>query len=246
MKVRRYKNFDELFYNLNREILKTPQNNLDYTVSAIGYADDVVIQTESHDCTLNLADFGYKMAKWTRTVNAVVGKINLYNFHQELKLATGNCCMFNFYNEGMTKGGSLISIVLRRHDKRCKWKECTVFFRTVEVEREFAIYLVLLHTLLRDLPKSCCNVSDVTLFVTQMSASAVAYNAFLEYFDLGIEELDETHPFIKAMKNAKQKYFTEGCKLSNYNVIKRLQNFYFNKEELPKIRVMDLEILEND
>ena len=246
MKSRNYKNFDELFYQFNREILLNPTECLDYVVSTQGYVDDLLFKCDSHDCNLNLGDFGFKKYKWTSLLKTMIDKEKVLEFYEELKTTKSNCCIFNFQLQEQTKGGSLICIVLKRHDARGKWKVCDAIFRTAELQRGFAVDLVFLHIFLRDLP-DCCKISSVNIFIAQACISGLFINGYLEWFDVGIEEMDNTHPFVKALINSRKKHFTDKNNLSKYNALFRMQQVYFEMMEFQPIRVLDLELgVKND
>lgn len=238
MKIRCYKNFDDLFYSFNRELLLEPM--FDYVYSAIGYVDNVMFKCDTYDCTLNISDVGYKKNKWTNYSASMVDKDSYEEFKQECQNSKSTCCIFNFALKGLTKGGSLLCIVLKRHGFKGKWKSCNVFVRTTEINRSFAVDLVLTSVFLKGLPK--CDLDEINIFCAQTYIAAVKTIPLLEYFDVGLEELDDTTPFVKCMKNAKKTYYTDKKKLSNYCGVKNLQKMYFEDKEAPEIRVLDLEI----
>ena len=237
--VRNYKNFDDLFYSLNRELLLSPEC-FDYVNSGIGFADNLLLKCESFDCTLNIGDFGYKINKWTAYSKKMVDKEKLKLFKDELVKSNGNCSMFEFCTENMPKGGSMLCMVFKRHDYRSKWKTVDVYFRVAELQRDLALDLVLLNVLLRDMPN--IKLSNINLYISQANISATYINGYLDYFDLGIEELDSTHPFVKSMISAKKRYFSDKDNLSNYNAVLVMQKMYFGMYKIPNIRVLDLEL----
>lgn len=238
MKIRSYKNFDDLFFSFNRELLLEP--TFDYTYSSLGYVENLMFKCESFDCSLNIGDFGYKTNKWTVYSKSMVTKESYENFKEEVQNSKSNCCIFNFALKGMTKGGNLLCVVLKRQKYSTRWKTCNVFMRTTDLSKGFAVDLVLLNVFLRGLPK--LNLKEINIFIAQAYMSAVTIYPLLEYFDLGLEELDETNVFIKCIKNAKKKFYTDKDNLSKYIGTKRMQKMFFENKETPNIRVLDLEI----
>ena len=85
-------------------------------------------------------------------------------------------------------------------------------------------------------------LSNINLYISQANISATYINGYLDYFDLGIEELDSTYPFVKSMISAKKRYFSDKDNLSNYNAVLVMQKMYFGMYEIPNIRVLDLEL----
>lgn len=237
MKSRNYKNFDELFYQFNRELLLDTEQ-FDYVISTKGFVDDLILQCDSYDCTLNIGDFGFKKYKWTTYTKSMIDKDKLLKFREELKTSKSSCCTYVFD----LQGNGLFCIVLKRHDSRGKWKCCDVFFETVELQRGFAVDLVFLHIFLRELPKSCCNIKSVNMFISQAYSSALYINGYLEWFDVGVAEMNQNHPYTKALLNAKRKYFTDKSQLTTFNSLFRLQQVYFELIDFPEVRVLDLEL----
>ena len=72
MKVRKYKDFDEMFLKLNQEILTNPYEMLDYTNGILGYMDNIFIACKNWDCNLDLGKFGYKKNKWPHLLKTYI------------------------------------------------------------------------------------------------------------------------------------------------------------------------------
>ena len=243
---RLYKNFDETFYYLNREVLQQPELTIDYVVSSMGFIDNLFIKCATFDCTLNIGEFGYRQNKWTSYTKAMIDKKKVKAFYKELKSTKSNLCVFEFKPKDITKGSGLMCLMFKRHDSRSKWKTCTAIFKSAELQKDFAVDLVFLHVFLRSLP-DCVKLDSVNIYIEQAYVSAQYINGYLEYFDLGLEELDLEHPFIKCIKRNREKYFSDKNNLSNYVSLLKMQQVYFKLIELSNIRVLDLELgVEND
>lgn len=236
-----YKNFDEVFYHFNRSVLQMPDVYIDYVVSSMGYINNVFIQCDSFDCSLNIGEFGYRQNKWTNYTKSMIDKKKVKAFYKELETTKSNLCMFKFEPKDVSKGSGLMFLVFKRHDSRGKWKTCTAIYKSAEMQKDFAVDLVFLHVFLKNLP-DCCKLSSVNIYIEQAYVSAQYINGYLDYFDIGLEELDNEHPFIKCIKHNKEKYFSDKNNLSNYVSLLKMQQLYFGLTEISNIRVLDLEL----
>lgn len=228
-----YINFDVLFYEFNQYLLLYPEN-FDYVNSAIGYVENIILHADFTDCSLNIGDFGYKINKWTSFTKQLIDKDKFRQFKEDLQTTNSNCMCYKF------ESNSIISVILKRHDYRGKFKTCDVYFQRAELCSHFAVDLVFLSVFLKSLPN--VNLSGVNIYISQGFVPATYITGLLDYFDLGIEELNEEHPFVKAMVNAKKKYYNDKEHLSSYESLLRIQKVYFEQTEIPNIRVLDLEI----
>lgn len=242
MKIKHYKNFDECFYELNREIIKNPKDNLDKVNSTLGYINNLIISFDSYDCTLDLSDLGYKKNKWTSIVHENVNREQFEVYRNTLDETRLDSHCFNFETKYLSKGGTVLSLVLSKHDKRLKWKKCTVFFRTTEINKGLAVDMVLIHVMLRELQKHI-DIQQVVFNVAQATVSNMLVCGLFDYLDIGCEETDEEHPFGKSLVNNYNLYFKQGVELSKYETLKRMQKVAFGLEEFPSINVNDLHIL---
>lgn len=234
MLKRSYKNFDEMFYKINREFLLHPEL-FDYVRSAIGYKEDVTLCANNFDCSLNIGDFGYRLNKWTSYSKQMVDTDKFKAFKEEIEITNSTCIMFDFGCKD-----SMLCVIFKRHDMRSRFKTCDVYFKSAELFRHFAVDLVLLSVFLKSVPN--INLKEINIHISQTFISATYLNAFIDYFDLGVEELNQDHAFVKALVNAKKKYFSDKDNLSNYESLLRMQKLYFEMYEVPNIRVIDLEL----
>jgi len=239
MRVERYKNFDELFYQFNRKVLLNPFECIDKTRQTLGYIDDLIFVCQSYDCTLNIGDFGFKKAKYYKSVSQLMDRDNYLQFKKNLS-STLKSCSFSF-NE---KPGTIYNLVIKRVDARYKFNCCTVFFKNADIQKDFAVNLILLNRILTDV-KDFCDIKEIVIVISQATLSAQYINGYLDFFDLGYEELNKEHPFIKTMIGVRNNYFSDKTKLSNYNSLKRMQEMYFGLIELPVVNVSDLRLFDN-
>ena len=240
----KFKNFDDCVYNLPRKIVKHPEEYLDYVVGMLGYVDDLMLNFNTSDCTYNLSFFGYKKYKVTKTINDVVDIDGFRDFCEMLKCSGQTCCMYTFESKNFSKGGNLICMTTKRHDKRMKWKSCNVHIRTVELSRELPVLLLLLNMMFSEMPN--CSFTDISVFITQANVSAYNICGLTEFYDIGVEETNFEHPFGRTLMSVWKKYFTDGCKLSNYNSLRTMQELRFGTKEFPLIDLSDVKLLESE
>lgn len=240
MRIESYRNFDELFYQFNRKVLLNPSECIDSVRQTMGYIDNLVFKCSSYDCTLNIGDFGFKKAKFYKSVSQLINKDDYVQFKKELSGNSKNCILS--FNQ---KPGTMIGLVMKRVDTRYKFNCCTVFFKNADVQKDFAVNLVLLNRIFTDI-KEYCDVKEIVLIISQATLSAQYINGYLDFFDLGYEELDQEHPFIKTMIGIKNNYFSDKTKLSTYNSLRRMQEMYFDLIELPVVPVNELRLFDND
>lgn len=238
MKSRRYKNFDEALYELSREVLYKPYEMIDYTNSHTAFIEDIVLTIQNKDCSIDIGEFGYKKNKWTLVTKSCVDKKRLKKFYEKLKTTKYDACTYLFPEEDTVP---LISMMLTRHDKRQKWKKCVVFMKQVDIQRMLAVYMVFIAVFIRNLPE-CCNIKEITIHIGEGTICSYFVNGLLDYYDTGLEELDNSHPFVKDLCSIRDTMFKNKNQLSKYQTVKTMQEMKFGLFKPSEIRVIDLEL----
>lgn len=241
MKIRKYKNFDDLFFNFNREIIQHPRDMLDYVHSILGYMDNVFIACKSWDCSLDLSDFGYKRNKWGHLLRTYIDYDELKEFYDKLKTSTALSLTFYFKRKKVNNGSCLIAIVLSRKDRKKNWDKVNVEYRTTEVQRRFAADLVLIHHFIKELPE-CCDINRVTFYMPQMYISAKVLNGYFDYFQVPYDDLDKDHEWIKTMLRDYELNFTPGSRITTYQSIAKMQKLRLGLEVYDPIPIDSLSI----
>lgn len=245
MKVRKYKDFDEMFLKLNQEILEKPYEMLDYTNGILGYMDNLFVACKNWDCNLNLGDFGYKKNKWGHLLRTYINYDELLKFRERLKTASGLSLTFYFNQKKINNGSCLIGIVLSRKDRKKNWTRCNVIYRTTETQRRMAADLVLIHSFIKELPKECCDIQRVTFYMTQTYTSAMVINGYYDYFNVPFDTLDYTHPWIKSLVDVYNRSFVEGARITTYQSMARMQKMRLGMETYPELLADSLSIDEH-
>lgn len=238
MKSRKYKNFDEALYELSREVLYKPYEMIDYTNSHTAFIEDVVLTIQNIDCSIDIGDFGYKKNKWTLVTKSCVDKRKLKKFYDKLKATKYDACSYLFPDDDSIP---IISIMFTRHDERQKWKKCVVYMKQIDIQRVLAVYMVFIFVFIKKLP-DCCNVKEITIHIGEGSVCSYFVNGLLDYYDTGLEELDNTHPFIKDCCSIKNTLFKNKEQLSKYQTVRTMQQMKFGLYKASEVRALDLDL----
>lgn len=241
MLVRKYKNFDDMFLKLVREILEDTDNILDYSNGILGYIDNMFLACKSWDCNLDLSNFGYKRNKWGHLLRTYVDYEELVEFHEKLKNSKALSLTYYFKRKKINNGSCLIGIVLSRTDRKKEWTKVNVLYRTTEIQRRFAADLVLVHHFIKELPE-CCKIGVVTFYMPQSYISAKVLNGYYDYFGIPIDNLNKNNPWIKKMLRDYELNFVEGSRITTYQSIARMQKLRLGLEEYEPIEVESLGI----
>lgn len=243
MKVRKYKDFDEMFLKLNQEILTSPHEMLDYSNGILGYMDNVFIACKNWDCNLDLGKFGYKKNKWPHLLKTYINYDELLKFHERLATASGLSLTFYFNQKKINNGSCLLEIVLSRKDRTKKWDKCNVIYRTTETQRRMAADLCLINSFIRELPE-CCEIERVTFYMAQSYISAMVINGYFGYFGVDMNTLDKTHPWIKNLVNQHDHNFVPGARITTYQSMAKMQKLALGMDDCPPMLCKDLSIKE--
>lgn len=241
MKVRKYKDFDEMFLKLNQEILTSPHEMLDYSNGILGYMDNVFIACKNWDCNLDLGKFGYKKNKWPHLLKTYINYDELLKFHERLATASGLSLTFYFNQKKINNGSCLLEIVLSRKDRTKKWDKCNVIYRTTETQRRMAADLCLINSFIRELPE-CCEIERVTFYMAQSYISAMVINGYFGYFGVDMNTLDKTHPWIKNLVNQHDHNFVPGARITTYQSMAKMQKLALGMDDCPSMLCKDLSI----
>lgn len=223
MLVRKYKDFDDLFLNLTKEILENPNELIDYSSGILGYIDNMVLATKSWDCTLDLSDFGYAKNKWNQLMRTYIDYDQLVKFRERIKNMSGLSFTYYFKQKKVNNGSCLIAVVLSRQDRKGKWTKVNVLYRTTEIQRRFAADLVMIHHFIEELPKEICDIQRVIFYMPQSYISAMVINGYYDYFGVPRENLDDSNPWIKSLISVHKRSFVPGARITTYQSIARMQ-----------------------
>lgn len=222
MKKRKYENFDELFYNINREVLLEPNKMIDFNSSIMGMIENLMISVNSSECHLDLSKFGYMPRKWTHLVKTYVNYDEFLKFQEKLKTSSSFSLTFHFNEKKINNGSCLIALVFTRQNRKKEWTRVNVLYRTTELQRRFAADLVLIHTMLNELPE-CCKIEKINFYMPLCYSNAMFVNGCLDYFNVNVKELDSSNKWIKSLLSVNKNYFSKDSKDNNYQSLRKMQ-----------------------
>lgn len=243
MKVRKYKNFDEMFLKLNQEILTNPGEMLDYCNGILGYMDNVFIACKNWECNLDLGKVGYKKNKWGHLLKTYINYDELLKFHERLKTATGLSLTFYFNQKKINNGSCLIALVFTRVYRKKPWNKVNVIYRVTETQRRMAADLVLINSIIRELP-DCCDIERVTFYMAQTYTSAMVINGYYDYFGIPMEDLDMQHSWTRTVVNQHESNFVKGSRITTYQSMARMQRMAMGLDKYPPLLCKDLSVKE--
>lgn len=249
MLVRKYKNFEEMFYSINREILLNPEL-IDYTNINQGLIYELFVACKSYDCNLNLGDFAYRKAKWGHLLNSYVDYETLLEFKKGI-VSTSSLSITFYFKQKKAKTSSksnsnpcLVALIFTRKARGKPFDKVNVICRTSELSRKLAADLVLINRFINELPKDIVQIDRVYFYYAQAYCNALLVNAYLDYFDLNIKDLKSDNKFINTLQKHNKKYFISWEGEQKYLALKRMQKFYFKETKYPEIKLEDLSISE--
>lgn len=241
MLTEKYKNFDDMYMNLNRKFLLHPEI-ITSVMSDSGYVENAVIGCRHYDCTLDLSTFGYTMGKWGHLLKTYINYENLLTFYDKLHTISGVSYTFYFNQKKVNNGSCLISVVLTRKNRNAKWTGMKVFYRVTETQRRMAADLVMLNRFINELPQDICDIQSVVFFCAQIYCSAKFINGFFDYFGISRDELDYSHQWINQLRKDYEKYFQPDSKIHSFQTLARMQKLYLGLTKYEPIDINDLSI----
>lgn len=235
-----YKNFDDMYYNVNREFFLHPEM-ITTLLSDSGYVENVVIGCKSWKCTLDLSMVGYKKTKWGHLLNTYIDYDELVKFKEKLDKVTGVSFTFYFKQKKKNNGSCLIAIVFTRQNRLSKWTGMKVLYRATETQRRMAADLVMLNRFITELPE-CCDIKNVVFMMAFMYCDARFINGFFDYFNIDRSTLDYTNPFIRQLKTGFERYFQKDSEMSKFMSLATMQRLYLGIDKYEPVNIEELSI----
>lgn len=243
MLVEKYKDFDEMFLELNRKFLLHPEI-IQTVLGDSGYVENVVIGCKTPKCTLDLANFGYKKSKWGHLLNTYIDYDELQNFYKGLEKVSGLSYTFYFKHKKRNNGSCLISVVLTRKRRHDTWTGMKVYYRVTETQRRMAADLVMLNRFVNELP-DCCKIQNVIFFMAQCYCGGKFINGFFDYFGVDRKELNYDHQWIRQLNADYTRYFKTRCEISSFMTLATMQRLYFGIDKYESVDIQSLSIKEH-
>lgn len=238
-----YKDFDQLYHDLSRVPFHEYDKYQDYLVKSGStyYMDNVVIESTSYDCTIDMSKLNYTIAKWTTLVNRYVDPQDYLKLRDKLKTSNKKTCTFNFRHDIEGHDACIIALVFTRENPKGKWNKVSIEYRITDVVKKFAVDLILLNRMFTDLPN--LDLTNITFYFPKLFFR-VEFMAELigEYFKL--DEFSNDSFASKHVTDLWNRYYTQGAELSNYHSISRKQKLKARSSTLPELPIESLKLFD--
>lgn len=237
--TRHYKNFNDAFLGINRDIMKKPRMFINALNTTMGMVKPMMINCETSQCDqIDLGALGYKPGKWSHLVKTYLGPEKI----EELKHLGENCgglsVGFDFLRKTTHNGACMREIIISRHKRKKPWDTINVFWRTTELQRRWAADLILISRIMELIPNS--DFKEIHLWLPTSYQSAMYIIPLVTpVFGMRIEDLDPNHFYTKVIITREKKYYIpDTCPhnmLSSGEKVVELYKAYQRGDKLPKI-----------
>lgn len=243
----KYKDLDDLYYNFSRLPFYGREEYGEALVDVTDtttWMQDVVIETSSHACSLDMSLLNYTFLKWSILLGKYIDLEEYLRFKEMLKKGTKKSITFNFKIHEYDRPACLISMVITRLNHNKPWKEMKIHYRSTEIFKKFAVDLILFNRLVTELNQDCnCEINKITLFIPLLFYRA---DFLAELLDSGyftqkeFRAIDER--FARKVISYYDRYYVKGASLANYHTIQRKQKLKARSKSLPRIPIESLSI----
>lgn len=241
-----YKDFDELYFNLNKDVILNPQKyDLELDICS-AYLPFTLIEVEENKCSLDLGkNLFYAKNKFNRLIDTYIDIEKLIQYKKRLLETRGTSLTF-YFNQVKKKTGSqenngpcLISFTLTRRNRSSKYNEINIYYRTCELGRRFGADLVLFYTLIKELPENC-DINKIRMYISKHYFSTMTSCALIHTLGIDINKLDENNKIQKSILN--QHRLMERDKQMSFSSRKIVQGIVKGTKEYKPINIEELVI----
>jgi hypothetical protein len=247
---RKYKDFDEAFYEINREFLTKPHGFIQYLRGAQSFLEDLVIQVDSPKVSLNLHEHAFNpQSKWQHLIKSYIEPERYWDFWEKISSIGGTSYQFKFRDREGSSGPCLSALILTREDGKDPWTRCKVTFRNSEINRKFAADLVLIYHFLTNPPEGyeqCLDIKEITLFLAQAFQSWRLSGVWVDQF-CSWDEVDLTHSHCEKVKaNFEKVFLADPQPPIKFAPVRRAQEFWLRKQagEIPHSHPDELSLID--
>lgn len=239
----KYKDFDQLYQNLSRlpfHEFDKYENDLIKSGSTY-YMDNVIVETDSCDCTIDMSKLNYTIAKWTTLVNRYVDPHDYLNLKDKLITSNKKTCTFNFKHDIEGHDACIIALVFTRENTRGKWDKVSVEYRITDVTKKYAVDLILLNRIFNDLDN--VELKNIVFYFPKIFFR-IEFMAELIGGYFSLDEFSNDTFASKHVTDLWNKYYTPGAELSNYHTVQRKQKLKQRSESLPPLPIESLKLFD--
>ena len=239
-----YKDFTELFLDINRKIIQEPENYIENINWNQCYLPFSIFTCEKTDCNINLNELCYTASKIKTLSRVYIDKERLDTFKNHLKVCKGTSLTYYFNNvkpkQGTTgnNGPCIIAMVFTKKYRSEKYfSEVNIYYRTTEINRRFYADLVLFNLLMKEMPQDLIKIEHYNIIIPKAFFHTKTCLFNLNLFGANLNIDNEVTKQIKAHIN---RFKEHG--LYNYKSIQRIQLNLEGKLNYPPVQMEKLSI----
>lgn len=238
MLFRSYKDFNEAYLELNREILRNP-SLVEYLNTTMGGIDQICLEIESPKCDkIDLGALGYKQNKWDHLVKTYLGPDKVEELQHFGENIGGLSAGFDFLRKTTHNGACMREIIISRHKRGKPWDTITVIWRTTELQRRWAADLILISRIMELIPNSDFKRIQLQMATAYQSAMYII-PLVTPVFGMKIKDLDPNHFYTKVIITREKKYYIpDTCPhsmLASGEKVVDLYKAYQRGETIPRV-----------
>ena len=208
MKYRKYKDFQEAFLNINREILLHPEI-IDFQSSSMCVLDGLIIDCENKNLgDLTLDSLAYKKTKFKSLVNIYLGEEKIEELKHLGENTSGLIIGFDFQRKTTHNGSCIREIFISRENRNKPWNKINIVWRTAELQRRWLADLFLIYKIMEIIPNS--KFEKIRMVFNYAYQNCFYVIPFIKpIFKINLKELEKNKEYysIKYIFNKLEKYF---------------------------------------
>lgn len=217
MLYRKYKDFEDSYLSLNKEILLFP-DIINFETASMGIIKDLFIEVDNKNLgNLDLGSIGYKKEKFKNLINVYLGNEKIEELKNLGKNIKGLIYGFDFKRKNTNNGSCLREILISREKRNKPWDTITIIWRTTELQRRWLADLFLIYKIIEIIPNS--DFKKIKMILPYCYQSAMYVIPLIKpIFNIEMKEIEKNknNPYIK-------------------NLLYRYNNYYLN---FPKTKVL--------
>jgi hypothetical protein len=243
MIVEKYLDFDDLYHNLNKNILFNPTKYVNYIKGKGAYLYTSFIETINYDCNIDLGELIYSKNKFYKLIKSYLDLKEWDLFKEKLKTTKGNSLTFYFKKDKKQQGTTsdngpcILSMVFTR--KKDVFDKVFIYYRTTELNRRFGADLVFFHHLLKDL-KNITNLNSINFVFPLSYIQLLNIPLTLKLENINIQDIKDSYFHNMIEKDINN--ILKGEKLSSYKTKRRMQLLTLNKLKIENIDINQLNL----
>lgn len=241
-----YKDFDDLFLNINKNIIENPEKYINHKDSDDYYLNFCVFNILNYKANLDFSFLGYTYKKFNNLIRNYLDISKWKIFKEKLRNTTKCTLTFYFNEEKKDKGNSkenspcILNMIFQRNNRKEKWNTIYIYYRTTLICRTFYVDLFLFYKMLNDV-KDLCNIKNIYLIIPNGFFKILKSPWIVKYLNI---DLDNSNYLKKEIKNFIDKYTIHPY--HEYSTFKKTQEFLKGEYNYKPIDINNLELYEGE